>query len=923
MNYKETLNLPTTKFPMKANLPLKEQQILAYWNEHNIYEKVLQSRDKNKPYILHDGPPYANGHIHIGTGFNKILKDFAVKCFSMQGYYAPYVPGWDCHGMPIEHNVMTEMRKAGVDPDKMEIRKRCREYASKYFEIQKKEFPRLGVLGDWNNSYLTMDPAYEATIIEGFREIAKNGYIYRGLRPIHWCPTCKTALSEAEVEYDTHTSPSIYIKFPILNYDKELKTSFIIWTTTPWTLPANVAVAVHPKETYVFFKWKNEAYIVAEPLFHTVREILAIDEYKIIKKVKGKELEGLEAQHPVFDEKKSVTILADFVDMETGTGVVHTAPGHGYEDYQIGLIYNLPVVSPVDNEGKFTDEVAFAKGKLVFDANKDVLALLEKKGILLHTTTLEHSYPHCWRCSKPLIFRATEQWFLNIDHDNLRERLLKAIEASRWIPEWSKDRIYNMVVSRPDWTLSRQRAWGVPIPAIYCNSCGESILDDGVMKKAVAIIREKTADSWFTEPVEHFLPDNFQCPNCKGNEFTKEEDIFDVWFDASMSHKAVLEEREELNKPCDLYLEAVDQHRGWFQLSLIVSKTIDDTIPFKTVLTHGLVLDAKLKKMSKKLGNIISPEDICKKQGADILRLWFASIDYTADITFGFELLDTTVDMYRKIRNTFRFLQGNLYDFDPKKHMVAYDDLFPMDRLMLSKLTRLTKEIIENYKNYRFNRVSHTYHNFCTTELSHYYFDIMKDRLYTHGKNSAERKSTQTVFFIMQKSLLLLIAPILAFTAEEIWQLSPDFSKDTASIHMGVFPEPKDEWLSVELEQLFDRLRGFREVVYRALEKKRQEKFIGNALESKVIIACKNKEIREFFEGLQISLPEYFIASGVQLAKYNTNEAYDDEDDHIAVRIEKADGSKCMRCWIFSDTVGTFPDHPTICKKCHDTLKEE
>jgi isoleucyl-tRNA synthetase len=922
MNYKETLNLPTTKFPMKANLPQKEQRILAFWNEHGIYERILQSRDKHKPYILHDGPPYANGHIHMGTGFNKILKDFAVKCFSMQGYYAPYVPGWDCHGMPIEHNVMLELRKTGQNLDKMDIRKRCRAYASKYIKVQRKEFPRLGVLGDWNNPYLTMDPIYEATIIEGFRVIAKNGYIYRGLRPIHWCPRCKTALAEAEVEYGMHTSPSIYIKFPIPDYDKERKTSFIIWTTTPWTLPANVAVAVHPKETYVVFTWEKEAYIVAEPLFDKVRAMLNIDERKILKKVKGEEFEGLEAQHPIFDEKKSVTILADFVDMETGTGVVHTAPGHGYEDYQIGLVYDLPIVSPVDNEGKFTDEVPFAEGKLVFEANKDVLSLLKKKGILLHTTTVEHSYPHCWRCSNPLIFRATEQWFLKIDHDNLRERLLKAIEASKWIPEWSKDRIYNMVESRPDWTLSRQRAWGVPIPALYCNSCGTSILDDGVMKKAVAIIEEKNADSWFTEPVDHFLPDDFRCPNCKGTEFTKEQDIFDVWFDSSMSHKAVLEERDELSKPCDLYLEAVDQHRGWFQLSLIVSKTIDDTIPFKTVLTHGLVLDANLKKMSKKLGNIISPEDICEKHGADILRLWFASIDYTSDITFGFELLDTTIDMYRKIRNTFRFLQGNLYDFDPQEHTVAYEGLLPMDQLMLSKLTRLIKEIIEDYRNYRFNRVTHAFHNFCTTELSHYYFDIMKDRLYTHGKDSPERRSTQTVFFTIQRSLLLLIAPILAFTAEEIWQLSPHFSKESESIHMATFPEPDEYWLSSELGQRFYKLRGLREVVYRALEKRRQDKFIGNALESKVIVSCKNSEIREFLEKPPINLTEYFIVSGVELAEYDAGETYDDEDDLIAVRVEKADGSKCMRCWVFSDTVGTFADHPTICKKCYDTLKE-
>ncbi len=921
MNYKDTLNLPTTTFPMKANLPQKEKEILEFWSENHIYEKILKKRDRKKSYILHDGPPYANGHIHMGTSLNKILKDFVVKSYSMLGHYAPYVPGWDCHGMPIEHNVMNEIKKAKENPPKMEIRKRCRDYANKYYKIQKEEFPRLGVFGDWNQSYLTMHPSYESMIIEGFGEIVKNGYIYKGKRPIHWCPVCKTALAEAEIEYYDHTSPSIYIKFPIIDFSENSDTSFIIWTTTPWTLPANVAVALHPREMYILFKWKGEGYIVAEQLFDRVKDALGIDSFEIIKKIKGEDLEGLKVKHPIFDEKTSVTILADFVDMDTGTGCVHTAPGHGYEDYQIGLVYKLPLISPVDDEGKFTEEVDFVKGKLVFDANSDILSLLEKKGILFHSTTIEHSYPHCWRCSSPLIFRATDQWFLNVDHNNLRERLLKSVNASTWIPEWSRERIYNMIATRPDWTLSRQRAWGVPIPAVYCKECGKPILDLAIITNVANIVKEKTSDSWFTEPLESFLPPDFQCPFCKGTEFDRETDIFDVWFDASMSHKAILEEREGLSKPADLYLEAVDQHRGWFQLSLIVSKTIDDTVPFKSVLTHGLILDANMKKMSKKLGNTIAPEEICEKYGADILRLWFASIDYSTDVSFGLELIDNAVDKYRKIRNTFRFLQGNLYDFNLEKNSIEYNKLYPMDRLILSKLSKLTKEIIENYKTYAFNKVTHTYHNFCTTELSHYYFDIMKDRLYTHGKDSPERRSTQTVFFSLHKNLLLLIAPILPFTAEEIWQISPFFKKEEESIHISLFPEIKNEWINTELEEKFENLSNFRDVVNRALEKKRKDKFIGNSLEATITIYCKNKQTKEFLENLDINLSEYFIVSGFNITDYTPETTIEEEDDNIAVTVTKADGEKCVRCWVFSETVGTFSEHPTICKKCYDTLK--
>ena len=921
MDYKETLNLPKTTFPMKANLPQKEKEILNFWEENSIYEKILKKREGKQPYILHDGPPYANGHIHIGTGFNKILKDFVVKSFSMLGYYTPFVPGWDCHGMPIEHNVMKEIKAKGENPDLMEIRQKCRDYAKKYISIQKEEFPRLGVFGDWDKPYLTMDPNYEATILEGFGEIVKNGYIYRGLRPIHWCPVCKTALAEAEVEYNVHKSPSIYVKFPIINFPGNIKTSFIIWTTTPWTLPANVAVAVHPDQTYLLFEWQDEGYIVAESLFESVKEVLNIGSYKILKKMNGKELEGLKTKHPIFENNISLTILANFVEMDTGTGCVHIAPGHGYEDYQVGLQYNLPIVSPVDDEGKFTEEAGIFKGKFVFDANTDVLNMLTQKGILLSSSSIEHSYPHCWRCSSPLIFRATEQWFLNVNHNNLRERLISAINTSQWIPEWSRERIYNMVIVRPDWTLSRQRAWGVPIPAIYCKNCKKPILNEEIINNAAKIVREKNSDAWFTEPVEKFLPPDFHCPYCNGTTFYKEKDIFDVWFDSSMSHKAVLEQRNGLKKPADLYLEAVDQHRGWFQLSLIVSKTIDDTIPFKAVLTHGLVLDANLKKMSKKLGNVIAPDDVCKNYGADILRLWFASIDYSSDVAFGYELLDGTIDIYRKIRNTFRFLLGNLYDFKNDTDSLDYKELFPVDRFMLSRLARVTKEIIDNYKSFNFNRVSHIYRNFCTTELSHYYFDIMKDRLYTYAKKSKKRRSTQTVFYQLLRNLLLLIAPILPFTAEEVWQSFKQFKNEEDSVHILLFPEVKTEWIDETLENEFQKLKSVRDVVYKALEKKRKEKVIGNGLEAKVTILCRNNKIKEFLKNTSVDLKEYFIVSQVELADYK-GQTEIEEDENIAVSVTKASGKKCMRCWVYSETVGQFPEHPNVCYKCYKILKE-
>ncbi len=910
MSFKDTVNLPKTDFPMRGNLPKKEPDRLKWWNEINIYKKILEKRKDNKTYILHDGPPYANGHIHVGTAFNKVLKDFVIKSKSMSGYKTPYIPGWDCHGMPIEHKVTSNLGQKARELPKMEIRKACREYATKFVGIQKEEFPRLGVFGDWDNPYLTMDTEYEGDIIGVFKDMAERGYIYKGLRPIHWCSKCETALAEAEVEYKDETSPSIFVKLKLKDEDN---TYILIWTTTPWTLPANVAVAVHPEEEYVYLKQNNEIWILAKPLVEINKERLNLSN-EVLNTVKGKELEGLVYLHPIYEEKTGPVVLADYVTMDTGTGCVHTAPGHGYEDYQTGLKYNLPIVSPVDEKGRFTSDVPKWEGKHVFEANKEIVEFLSEKGILLDYEEFLHSYPHCWRCESPLIFRATSQWFLKVDNNNLREKASEAIEKDvQWIPAWSKDRIGNMMESRPDWCLSRQRSWGVPIPSLVCKDCGHSFLDMDVVKKAEEIIRKEGSDAWFEKDIKEFTNKNTKCPKCNSQNLEKEEDIFDVWFDASVSFRAVVEKREELQFPSDMYLEAVDQHRGWFQVSLISGIASGDGIPYRSVLTHGLILDEEKKKMSKKLGNVINPMDIINKYGADILRLWFASVDYTSDMAFGTTSLKSVVDIYRKIRNTYRYLLGNLDGFTIDKKL-TYDELLPVDKYILHRFKETSEKIISAYDNFAFYKVFHLYHNFCVIDLSQFYFDILKDRMYILAKDSKERLSAQTVMYYLLDGLLRLFAPILPFTTEEAYQYSP--FKEEESIHLLTFLETSNEWENKELAQEWFNILKVRDAVFLALEKARNEGLIGKSLESAVSVDAG--ELNDILKKYDKYLKEIFIVSHVEIGKTDTNPV---EKDGIKVSISKAEGEKCERCWMISPTVGKNPEKLNLCDRCYSVVK--
>jgi isoleucyl-tRNA synthetase len=913
MDYKDTINLPKTSFKMKANLPQREPDILKFWEKIDIYKLIRESRKGKPKFILHDGPPYANGAIHIGHALNKVLKDIVVKYKTMQGRDAPYIPGWDCHGMPIEHKVMESLGEKAKSLSRLEIRKRCREYAAKYVRTQKKQFKRLGVFGDWENPYITMDKDYEANIVENFGVLVKKGYIYRGLRPIHWCPHCQTVLAEAEVEYKEHSSPSIYVKFPVTENISRYPTSFIIWTTTPWTLPANVAVAVHPAEKYLFILTKDEVYIIAEKLLENVRVKLNIKNYKVIKKVSGKELEGMHLSHPLI-KRESVVICADYVDMNTGTGCVHIAPGHGYEDYRAGLKYNLPIICPVDEGGIFTEEGGDFNGEFVFDANKHIIDVLKDKGLLLLKEDFTHSYPHCWRCGNPLIFRATKQWFIKVDHNDLRERVLNEIDETKWVPSWCGDRIRNMVQVRPDWCLSRQRAWGIPIPALYCKNCGEPILDSTVIERAVNIMREKGSDLWFKAPVSDFIPEGKRCSKCGGNEFVRETDILDVWFDSSCSYRILKE------LPADLYLEAAEQGGKWFQLSMFTSTITDGISPFRSVLSHGLVLDSSMRKMSKNLGNVISPEEVWKRYGSDILRLQFASTNYTADFPFGNELFEPTVDIYRRIRNTFKFLLGNLYDFDPKKDFVPYRKLLEIDRLILHKLQELIQDVEGEYERFAFHKVSYIFHNFCAVDLSKFYFDILKDRLYTYNAKGDDRRSAQTVLYELLNSLIRLIAPILPYTAEEVWQ---NYYKE-GSIHLQYMPVVNKNYIDEKLSERWSTILSVRDKVLLPLEKARREKKIGNSLEAKLLIFAEDRDVLELLKSYEKDLPSIFIVSQVEVlnSKYSFGKNAQKQDG-IMIEVVNAEGKKCERCWIYSKSVGKSKEYPTLCEKCVKVMKNQ
>ncbi|HYD49443.1 MAG TPA: isoleucine--tRNA ligase, partial [Terriglobales bacterium] len=789
MDYKDTLNLPKTDLPMRANLPQREPATLARWNELDLYQQMLRGAEGKPRYVLHDGPPYANGHVHLGTALNKIIKDIIVKSKAMAGHQAPYVPGWDCHGMPIEHQVTKDLGAKARELGQLEIRKRCRAYAEKFFAIQREEFQRLGVLGDWQQPYLTMSPEYEAGIVRVFRKLVETGFIYRGLRPVHWCATCVTALAEAEVEYGDHTSPSIYVRFPFIGsaeqaaqlatstadreelQSKAARLFAVIWTTTPWTLPANLGVCLNPHLDYVAVVAGGDYYIVAARLADAFIEVLGAAKEDLRRiPVDLKPLDGGDVfRHPFLD-RPSRLLFEVHVTAEAGTGCVHTAPGHGYEDFSVGQKYGLPVLTPVDDRGRFTAEAGKYEGRQVFEANDAVVEQLRESGALIRGERTKHSYPHCWRCKNPLIFRATEQWFLRVDHDGLREKAIGAIDATGWIPAWGHDRIHNMMQTRPDWCLSRQRAWGVPIPAFRCNSCNKDIYEPAVIEHVERVFAERGSDVWYEAPVAELLPAGYRC-SCGSDDFERDRNILDVWFDSGCSHEAVLRPREDLTWPADLYVEAVDQHRGWFQVSLITAVAAEGQAPYKSVLTHGLILDAAAKKMSKSLGNVIAPEEVIKTSGAEILRLLFASVDYTADTCFSKSLITPQLESYRRIRNTCRFLLGNLHDFDPAQHRVAPAQLVELDRWILDRLAQLIDKTRAAYESFTFHHVVQQLVTFCAVDLSALYLDIAKDRLYCSAAASPARRSAQTALFDIADAMVRLMAPILSFTADEVWQL--------------------------------------------------------------------------------------------------------------------------------------------------------
>ena len=911
-DYKSTLNLPKTAFPMKADLPKREPLLLKEWQEKGIYQLIRKKAKDKEKYVLHDGPPYANGDIHIGHALNKTLKDIIVKYKTMRGFNSPYVPGWDCHGLPIEHQLFKELGIHKSQIDRIEFRNKAYGYSLKYVALQKEEFKRLGVFGDWDNPYLTLAADYEAGIVAAFLELVKKGYVYRGLKPVNWCYICETALAEAEVEYQEHTSPSVYVKFKLGTHKDYIEESFlVIWTTTPWTLAANVAVAAHPDFIYSYINTEKGNLILAKDLLEEVLIQSRIEKFEVIREVKGRDLEGLIYEHP-FQIRKGRVVLADYVSKEEGTGLVHTAPGHGNEDYLTGLKYKLEIIMPVDSRGKFDQSAGEFKGINVHDANKLIIEKLKMSQMLLFNLPLQHSYPHCWRCKTPVIFRATKQWFLNLEHNNLREKLLGIIKKEvSWIPEFGQERIRAMVELRPDWCLSRQRYWGVAIPSLICNNCREEFLSPEVIEKFSLYCLTEGSGSWFKREVGDFLGPQVKCPRCKENNFSKGEDILDVWFDSGVSHQAVLKKRQDLGgTPCALYLEGSDQHRGWFQSSLIPSVCIDEKAPFKNVLTHGFVVDAEGRKMSKSLGNVISPLDIIKDYGADILRLWVASSDYNEDVRISSEILSRLSEAYRKIRNTIKFILSNLYDFNPDTDMVSDEHLREIDKWVVNRARDLILETQAAYDNFRFYLVYKLIFDFCNEKLSMYYLDMAKGRLYTYAAKSQERRAAQTVIYEALNVLVRIISPILTFSAEEAWQHMPKPKKDSPVESVHLLEWPKVHLLLKPEAEFFSQVIGIIPDIAKALEEKRGAGEIGSSFDAKINLLTKSQERYKFLTSLQDELCEVFKVSQVQI-RLDLGAPSD-----MAIEVYKAEGEKCVRCWNYSLAVGTDKAHPLICDNC-------
>ncbi len=914
--YSETLNLPKTDFPMRADLPKREPEIERFWEENSIYDASLTKPTPLGDFILHDGPPYSNGHIHMGHALNKTLKDFIIKYKTMAGFRSPYVPGWDNHGMPIEVEVIKEFRKAGRTPERLELRQRCRAYAAEWVKTQCDEFRRLGIRGDWEHPYLTMSTEYEATIVKVFGELALAGYIYRGLKPIYWCPKCETALAEAEIEYGPLVSPSIYVRFPLKSDPKGLFAGLpqdriyaVIWTTTPWTIPANVALAVHPDYTYVLARVGDVYYLVAEDLLPATLKAIGADQYEVMQTYKGSELEHMVFAHPIFG-RDSVMVLADYVTLTEGTGIVHTAPGHGREDFATGQRYGLPILNPVDASGRFTEEAGMFAGLTIKAGDTAVTEELERRGNLLAQSSVEHSYPHCWRCGGPVIFRATVQWFLAIDHEGLRGRILDAIGNVDWYPPESINRITAMIENSPDWCLSRQRAWGVGIPVFYCADCSAEIMTAESFNAVYELVLRDGSDAWFEKPPSEILPPGFQCPKCGGTEFTKETDILDVWFDSGSSCRAVLETRPMLRYPADLYLEGSDQHRGWFNRSLVVGVGTKGEAPFRQCITNGWMLDESGRTMHKSWGNVIAPQTIIDKHGADVLRLWVSSTNYFEDVRLGNSILTQVTEAYRRIRNTFRFLVANLYDFTPDDAVVYYD-MPELDRWALHRLQTLVRDAAEGYERYEFHRVYHTVNNFCANDLSAFYLDVIKDRLYASAPASPERRSGQTALMELLTVMDRLIAPILSYTAEDIWRYVPGDDK-AISVQLADFPQANSVYIDEELAARWDRILDVRREVYKALEEARANGVITKPLDAMVTLTAP-PNLYVFLKPYEDQLASLLIISQARLVE-------SDRISGLQVSVEPAPGIKCERCWLVLPTVGDHPVHPSLCARCADVV---
>lgn len=953
MDYSKTLHLPETEFPMRGNLPKKEPGFVEFWQQNHLYEKRIEKRKKEgaPTFVLHDGPPYANGKIHIGHALNKTLKDIIVRYHHMAGNEAIYVPGWDTHGLPIEYAVLKDSGEDRANMTPLELRRKCLAYAKKWIEIQKEDFIRMGVVGDFAHRYVTFDPHLEAKELEVFGEMANKGYIYKGKKAVYWCTHCETALAEAEIEYKDRKSPSIYVKYPMIDVHglqpegvDPSKVFAVIWTTTPWTIPASCYISVNPKFTYVWVhnKAADEYYLMNKELAPASLSDCKVEDYEFVgREMLGSELDLAKFEHPLahfapetYGDRTIYVLEGNHVTLDAGTGCVHTAPGHGVDDFEVYKTYenagklHQPIVCPVDEKGHMTAEAGeFLVGKTIWEAEGPVISTLAHEGRLLGKKSLHHQYAHCWRCKQPVIYRATDQWFASIN--DFRDKALKAVDDTRFIPSWGHDRLYNMIRDRQDWCISRQRSWGVPIPAFYCDDCGKWIITPKTMKKVEEIVEKEGTDAWWAHSAEELLPEGFKCPHCGGTHFHKEKDIMDVWFDSGSTWNGVLrypheESWKDMSYPCDLYLEGSDQHRGWFHSSLLTSVAVNGHAPYKAVLTHGFTMDGEGRKMSKSVGNVVAPQDVINKYGADVMRLWISSVDYQGDVRLSDKIVKSMSDVYRKIRNTFRYLLGNLSDFDPKADSVAYADMEELDRWALLRMEQVKETVLKAYDDYEFHVMYHAVHNFCTVDLSAIYLDILKDRLYTEKADSKLRRSAQTAMYEILATLVRLVAPVLCFTSEEVWQALPNKEEREWSVHMSDMPKVNEAYLDKALDEKWKKRLAVRSVAMKALEEARQAKVIGHPLDAEVtvyadgeaydIVKAMEKELADF-----LLVSQTHIVSGTAAAPEN---AASNEEGTVKASVAVCTLAKCERCWKRSADVDADPKHPGVCARCAHVLTE-